>query len=441
MVRKFLQWNPDTWIINITMSVLLSVFIHGCASDSAALDEMSEPVSEDGLNQSADADNDAQAEQREFNNSLYNNLALSDQQSDDEDQTSDDYGDNFQGEQDDELEQDYALEQGDDIYGEDAQVNDSNPDQAGYDQLYGEQEQSTQSGDIIDNLALVENDSYDQLYAQQSDDMSSDTDSYGDSDYGDDGYGNLAATEQSYTDNSSGLYDQASTGNPYDIANQQLGQGLEDQGFETEGDLLADGYETAQQDLISQSGTQLNLPELGSKMSYVVQAGDTLGKIAMKIYGDQSFWKEINDLSGLENPNLIYPGNVVYYRLTETTQSFAAAYENTPKGEVTVQQGDTLSTISAQVYGDQSHWQSIWRANDKIDNPDKLSVGEIVYFVDQGAVLAAIEKWSEYFAQINQESFDQEIQKVNVDFKSFDNLAADFFDNKDDGYFADIESV
>ena len=122
-----------------------------------------------------------------------------------------------------------------------------------------------------------------------------------------------------------------------------------------------------------------SLPELGSKMPYVVEHGDTLGKIAQKVYGDQSFWKEIRDLTSMQNPSRIYPGDVVYYRLDEKSMNFAQNYENQAKSEVTVAQGETLHAIAKRL-GDGNLWRQIWRLNDSVNNPDELNVGQTIYY-------------------------------------------------------------
>lgn len=130
------------------------------------------------------------------------------------------------------------------------------------------------------------------------------------------------------------------------------------------------------------------LPELGSKMSYMVQRGDTLGKIASKVYGDPSRWTEIADFTGIANPRLIYPGDVVYYQLTEQTMSFASSYESTARSEVIVSEGDTLSTIASRVLGDANNWKLIWRLNDNISNPDRLEAGSTIYYVSPSQMAA-----------------------------------------------------
>jgi nucleoid-associated protein YgaU len=78
------------------------------------------------------------------------------------------------------------------------------------------------------------------------------------------------------------------------------------------------------------------LPETGSKMPYIVEAGDTLGKISTKVYGDQKRWRDISSLTGLSDPNHIFPGDVVYYALDEKSSQFAANYESIKRGKEVV---------------------------------------------------------------------------------------------------------
>lgn len=132
------------------------------------------------------------------------------------------------------------------------------------------------------------------------------------------------------------------------------------------------------------------LPELGSKIPYVVRAGDTLAKISGKIYGSAQRWKEIATLTGLDNPNHIFPGDVIYFQLTQESVGFAQAYLNVNRQEIVVQQGDTLATISKRALGSSRFWKSIWRENDHINNPDQLVVGQTVFYVTEAAMSAAV---------------------------------------------------
>jgi nucleoid-associated protein YgaU len=134
------------------------------------------------------------------------------------------------------------------------------------------------------------------------------------------------------------------------------------------------------------------LPQMNSKLAYVVEAGDTLGKIATKIYGDQKRWRDIANLSNMSNPNHIYPGDVVYYTLEESSRNFASAYESIKRAKEIVREGDTLAAISKRVYGTSKAWRHIWRQNDNIDNPDELTAGMSVYYVEKGAFSVALSK-------------------------------------------------
>ena len=51
-------------------------------------------------------------------------------------------------------------------------------------------------------------------------------------------------------------------------------------------------------------------PPLAAATTYTVKAGDTLEKIAARLYGDASQWRRIYDANRelLKTPNRIYPG-------------------------------------------------------------------------------------------------------------------------------------
>lgn len=149
---------------------------------------------------------------------------------------------------------------------------------------------------------------------------------------------------------------------------------------------------TAPQAVASGPAAGPALPEMGAKMPYIVQRGDTLAKISTKIYGSMDKWKEISSLTGLANPSRIYPGDVVYYTLDQQSQAFAQAYESVQRASTQVQQGDTLARIAKRVYGSSASWKSIWRQNDTINNPDKLEAGMTVYYIQAGALSAAVKE-------------------------------------------------
>jgi len=51
-------------------------------------------------------------------------------------------------------------------------------------------------------------------------------------------------------------------------------------------------------------------PAKSAGQSYTIQPGDTLGKLARKYYGDPMLWPRIMEVNNIENPDLIYPGQV-----------------------------------------------------------------------------------------------------------------------------------
>lgn len=145
----------------------------------------------------------------------------------------------------------------------------------------------------------------------------------------------------------------------------------------------------------------VGLPEMGAKMAYVVQQGDTLSKIAGRVYGDMKRWHELADLTGVANPSRIYPGDVIYYALDDSSKAFAQTYEGLRRGVTTVQDGETLATISKRIFGKHRNWKSIWRQNDLIDDPDSLTPGTTIYYVTQDQLSAALKKSASHKITVN----------------------------------------
>jgi len=138
---------------------------------------------------------------------------------------------------------------------------------------------------------------------------------------------------------------------------------------------------------------------------YVVQAGDTLPKIAMKVYGDPNRWQDLMVLNNIDNGNRIFVGqklitvagsNVVaedspdiedheIAEMPENSESADASYYGnvSSSGTYTVKKGDTLGKIAKTCLGSTSKWQKIAKANPNI-NPNRLKVGDVL--VIPGAV-------------------------------------------------------
>jgi hypothetical protein len=83
---------------------------------------------------------------------------------------------------------------------------------------------------------------------------------------------------------------------------------------------------------------------------------------------------------------------VIYYTHDDSAVAFASAYESVQRSEEMVQPGDTLATIAQRIYGTSTAWKAIWRQNDRIDNPDIVAPGTVVYYISSGALTAAVKQ-------------------------------------------------
>jgi nucleoid-associated protein YgaU len=61
------------------------------------------------------------------------------------------------------------------------------------------------------------------------------------------------------------------------------------------------------------SGAAAPAQEPAKEQTYTVAKGDSLSKIAKKVYGDANQWKRIFEANRdqIENPDLIHPGQVL----------------------------------------------------------------------------------------------------------------------------------
>jgi len=122
------------------------------------------------------------------------------------------------------------------------------------------------------------------------------------------------------------------------------------------------------------------LPEMGSLMMYVVQPKETLSQISKKIYGNGSRWKELAQLSHLKNANEIYPGDVIYYPLSDKTTAFATKQLQPLEHQVVSEPQTSLKKIAKEVYGDSAYWRMIWRENGNIQSPFHIKKGTVIYY-------------------------------------------------------------
>lgn len=112
-------------------------------------------------------------------------------------------------------------------------------------------------------------------------------------------------------------------------------------------------------------------------VSYTVQEGDTLWKIAEKHYGSGAYWEKIfkDNAAVISDPDKIYAGQVLTLYLTpengEAIEGGGSYY--------TVEEGDTLWKIAKKLYGRGWRWRKIYQANtDRISDPGNIYAGQVL---------------------------------------------------------------
>jgi len=104
---------------------------------------------------------------------------------------------------------------------------------------------------------------------------------------------------------------------------------------------------------------------------YTVQPGDTLSKIASRLYGNAGKYPVIFEANRevIKDPNLIYPGQILRIIKPPVVQAASDNY--------TVKPGDTLSKIAKEFYGDARKYSIIFEANrDILKDPNIIHPGQ-----------------------------------------------------------------
>ena len=110
-------------------------------------------------------------------------------------------------------------------------------------------------------------------------------------------------------------------------------------------------------------------------IKYSVQSGDTLLKISFKVFRSYERWKELLQYNPeIQNPNSIEIGQQINYP-SEYQQRVLANV----RGEYWIKAGQTLGSISQELYGTPEHWRAIANLNpEKIRNPNKIYAGTTI---------------------------------------------------------------
>lgn len=110
-----------------------------------------------------------------------------------------------------------------------------------------------------------------------------------------------------------------------------------------------------------------------SAASYTVKSGDTLSGIASQY---NMTVNQIVSLNQLSNPNLIYVGQVLKLKNSQTTNSSSSSSSTatTTAGTYTVKAGDTLSAIASRYSTSSSTLASL----NSLSNPNLIYVGQVL---------------------------------------------------------------
>lgn len=111
-----------------------------------------------------------------------------------------------------------------------------------------------------------------------------------------------------------------------------------------------------------------------SSASYTVKSGDTLSGIASQY---NTTVNQIVSLNQLSNPNLIYVGQVLKLKNSQTTNSSSSSSSSTAAttvGTYTVKAGDTLSAIASRYSTSSSTLASL----NSLSNPNLIYVGQVL---------------------------------------------------------------
>ncbi len=146
------------------------------------------------------------------------------------------------------------------------------------------------------------------------------------------------------------------------------------------------------------ANTIVNPTENSEVISYTIEPGDTLWKIAAKFYGDGNYWQKIyeDNADTISNPDRIFAGQVI--RIYPLQDALNAAFTNPTAGNpaqlpqtnnatadstgmntYVVQPGDNLWKIARKLYGRGWRWRIIYEANaDTLPDPGQLHVGQVL---------------------------------------------------------------
>lgn len=127
--------------------------------------------------------------------------------------------------------------------------------------------------------------------------------------------------------------------------------------------------------------------DVSSIQEYIVQKNETLMLIAFKLYGDYGQWKQLANMNRdvLAGGTKVTEGTVLKY--LAPVEQFVWNAEGNP---YLIKTGDTLGTISHDVYQTTQKWKILWDNNRPlIKDPNKIFAGFTIYYPDQNRDVAS----------------------------------------------------
>ncbi len=177
-----------------------------------------------------------------------------------------------------------------------------------------------------------------------------------------------------------------SAGNRASAARTQKAQSLARQKAQAEAERSRSKAVPAKAALVSASTRKVTASQ-PLRATYVVRSGDSLERIARRELGDGARWREVAELNGIKNPNLVrvgqkltMPGAAIASSPAKTRAPQAAprpgkAPATSSGNTYVVAKGDVLSRIAERQLGSSKRWREIVELNPGLD-PAKLFVGK-----------------------------------------------------------------
>lgn len=139
--------------------------------------------------------------------------------------------------------------------------------------------------------------------------------------------------------------------------------------------------------VVEESPVISEVSEISLTQEYRVEKNETLMLIAFKIYGDYGEWKKLAKLNEdvLGHSTNIKEGMILKY--LAPVEQFVWNPEGNP---YLIKTGDTLGSISGQLYQTIGKWRVLWDNNRPlIKDPNKIYAGFTIYYPDQNRDVAS----------------------------------------------------